>query len=515
MIINEKRIGRYEVVSVLGRGAMGTVYKAIDPVIERTVAIKTINLDLSSKERAEFEQRFYREAKSAGRLSHPNIVTIYDVGETDDVAYIAMEYLEGESLREFLDTGVVLPMSHICKIARRIAGALYYAHENQVIHRDIKPANIMIARDRDIKIMDFGIAKVPTGSRTLDGTVLGSPKYMAPEQIIGQPTDARTDIFALGAILYEMLTGRAPFSGENLNAIMYSILHEDPPPPSEVTARVPAEFDRIVAKALAKRPEDRYQTAREFASDLHACERSAPSEVRTVSRKREKPRPETRAPVPAGDATVLLAPNEPVNGAAVDPRTPVTDVPVAALRLLGRTGRRNALLFAISALSLVAIALFMQRHPPYEAATRPTVAQDKAGGRGGAPAPAVPGDEAAPLAAESAIVEASVAASIDPAQGAAASAATPPAATKVPSAAQAGPSNGRTKPARATVQLAVAPWGRVFIDGKSAGVSPPLKRLQLAPGVYTVEIRNKTSTPYRQTLTVASGDSLMIRHKFN
>ena len=280
---SQTRIGRYEVVSTLGQGAMGTVYKAVDPLIERPIAIKTINLNLSKEERAEFEERFYREAKSAGRLSHANIVTIYDVGETDDIAYIAMEYLEGESLREMLDSGVVLPVEMISRIVARVASALNYAHENHVVHRDIKPANIMIMLNRDVKIMDFGIAQIPTGSRTQLGTVLGSPKYMAPEQVAGQSTDGRTDIFALGGVLYEMLTGVTPFNGDNLSAIMYKILNEEPAPPSTLNPRVPPVFDRIISRALAKRPEDRYQTAREFAHDLRNPDAATPQKVRSAA----------------------------------------------------------------------------------------------------------------------------------------------------------------------------------------------------------------------------------------
>src|SRR5512143_1173216 len=268
MLSQTSKIGRYEVVSALGQGAMGTVYRAVDPLIERTVAIKTINLNLSKAERAEFEERFYREAKSAGRLNHAHIVTIYDVGETGDSAYIAMEYVEGKSLREMLDSGVVLPVELITRIAARVASALNYAHENHVVHRDIKPANIMITSNRDVKIMDFGIAQIPTGSRTQLGTVLGSPKYMAPEQVAGKPADGRADIFALGVVLYEMLTGTTPFNGDNLSAIMYKILNEEPAPPSTANPRVPPAFDRIISRALAKRPEDRYQTAREFARNL-------------------------------------------------------------------------------------------------------------------------------------------------------------------------------------------------------------------------------------------------------
>ena len=228
---------------------MGTVYKAVDPLIERTVAIKTIGLQLSQAERAEFEARFYREAKSAGRLNHANIVTIYDVGETDDIAYIAMEYVEGKSLRELLDSGVVLPTGLIARVVGRVANALHYAHEHHVVHRDIKPANIMLTANRDVKIMDFGIAQIPTGSRTQLGTVLGSPKYMAPEQVAGLATDGRTDIFALGVVLYEMLTGTTPFNGDNLSAIMYQVLNAAPAPPSVVNPRVPPAFDRIVRRA--------------------------------------------------------------------------------------------------------------------------------------------------------------------------------------------------------------------------------------------------------------------------
>ena len=349
-------IGRYEVVATLGQGAMGTVYKAVDPLIERTVAIKTINLNLSKEERAEFEERFYREAKSAGRLNHSNIVTIYDVGETDDIAYIAMEYLDGESLREMLDSGVVLPVDMIGKIAARIAGALDYAHENHVVHRDIKPANIMITPGRDVKIMDFGIAQIPTGSRTQLGTVLGSPKYMAPEQVAGQATDGRTDIFALGVVLYEMLTGTTPFNGDNLSAIMYKVLNEDPAPPSTVNPRVPPFFDRIVSRALAKRPQDRYQTAGEFARDLRIRDGAPPEAERlpAVSDTPGNPGKAGRTQAGPHDATVFLPPDKArgVIAAASTASGPGTrDKP--ALRD-GLPRRKPALL----ALSLLAVAVF-------------------------------------------------------------------------------------------------------------------------------------------------------------
>ena len=215
-----KKLGRYEILSELGQGAMGVVYKAIDPLIERTVAIKTIKLDLSKDELASFEERFYREAKSAGRLNHPNIVTIYDVGKSDDSAYMAMEFMEGQLLRDILDAHTALSIDKIVDIAAQIAEGLAYAHENGIVHRDIKPANIMLVRDGVAKIMDFGIAQMPSGSRTLAGAVLGSPKYMAPEQVVGKAVDGRSDLFALGVILYEMLTGESPFDGDNINTII-------------------------------------------------------------------------------------------------------------------------------------------------------------------------------------------------------------------------------------------------------------------------------------------------------
>ena len=254
-----EKLGRYIIVSELGQGAMGVVYKAIDPLIDRTVAIKTINLDLSKEELDNFEQRFQREVQSAGRLSHPNIVTIYDVGKTDGVAYMAMEFLQGKELREVLDSGVVLPMEKVVHIAAQVADGLAFAHEQGIVHRDIKPANIMVQKNGLVKITDFGIAQMSSGTRTMAGVVLGSPKYMAPEQVVGQQVDGRTDVFALGIVIYEMLTSKTPFSGDNISAIMYQVLNDTPAEPSTINKNVPASLNYIVMKALAKRPEDRYQ----------------------------------------------------------------------------------------------------------------------------------------------------------------------------------------------------------------------------------------------------------------
>ncbi|HTJ96275.1 MAG TPA: protein kinase [Rhodocyclaceae bacterium] len=264
-----KQLGRYEITEILGRGAMGVVYKAHDPLIDRDVAIKTISYaGLTPDEAKDFEQRFFLEAKSAGRLNQPNIVTVHDVGHTDELAYIAMEFLVGQSLREILDSGVVLPASRMARYAYSVADGLAFAHANGVIHRDIKPGNIMVLESGRVKITDFGIALLPSGSLTTAGMAVGSPKYMSPEQVLGQKADARSDIFSLGAVLYEMLTGTPPFAGDDLNAILYQVLNGAPPLPSTINAGLPPGFDRIVARALAKDPDKRYQSAAEMATDL-------------------------------------------------------------------------------------------------------------------------------------------------------------------------------------------------------------------------------------------------------
>jgi serine/threonine-protein kinase len=275
------QLGRYEVLGELGQGAMGIVYKAKDPLIDRVVAIKTINLGLALDEKEEYEGRFYQEAKAAGRLSHPNIVTIYDVGKSGDVAYIAMEFLEGRELRDIMNDSGLLPVDQVLDIVAQVAQGLAYAHEHDIVHRDVKPSNIMVVRDGHVKITDFGIARMASSAvRTQTGMVLGSPKYMSPEQVMGKAIDQRSDIFSLGVMLYEMLTGQAPFNGENVNAIMYQTLNAVPVPPNSLNSAVPEMLNFIVAKALAKGLEDRYQNAKDFADDLRACRDTLPRSKR-------------------------------------------------------------------------------------------------------------------------------------------------------------------------------------------------------------------------------------------
>ena len=262
-------LGRYEILSELGQGAMGTVYKARDPMLDRIVAIKTINLTLPKEELAEYEARFYQEAKAAGGLSHRNIVTIHDIGRSDRVAYMAMEFLEGQELRRLIQSRVPIALSHALDIVAQVADGLQFAHDGQIIHRDIKPANIMVLNDGLVKITDFGIARMRNNEiKTMTGMILGSPKYMSPEQVSGKRADTRSDIFSLGVVLYEMLTGTSPFVADNIHGVMYQTMNFNPPAPRTLNPELPDVLNFIIAKALAKNLDDRYQKAKDLSHDL-------------------------------------------------------------------------------------------------------------------------------------------------------------------------------------------------------------------------------------------------------
>lgn len=263
--------GRYRVLGELGRGAIGTVYRALDPLIEREVAVKALNPNLPEDIAAEVRVRFLREAKSAGRLNHANIVAIYDVGEQDGTAYIAMEVLEGRTLQDMLSGPERLPVQTGADIAAQVADGLDHAHYFAIVHRDVKPANIVVSPAGRAKLTDFGVAYMPSSSMTHAGQALGSPKYMSPEQVLGLPIDPRSDIFSLGVVFYEMLTRRTPFeqAGDtNIYPLLHRIAGEPHVPASEVDRTVPRVFDVILNRALAKKPGDRYQRVSEMAKDL-------------------------------------------------------------------------------------------------------------------------------------------------------------------------------------------------------------------------------------------------------
>ena len=265
----EKTLGRYKIVGEIGRGATGAVYRAVDPMIEREVAIKTLLPDLPADIVPEVRERFLREARSAGRLNHPNIVTIHDVGEHDGIAYIAMELLQGRSLQQVL-RGERLPFATSAELCAQVGDALDHAQRFSIVHRDVKPANIMVDPAGRAKLTDFGVAHVPASSMTATGATLGSPKYMSPEQVLGLAPDPRSDIFSLGLVLYEMLSGQHPFTRAEDTAfsLMHRIASVPHTPLREVDPAIPAGLELIAERALAKKPEDRYQRAAEMASAL-------------------------------------------------------------------------------------------------------------------------------------------------------------------------------------------------------------------------------------------------------
>jgi eukaryotic-like serine/threonine-protein kinase len=267
-------LGRYRVEKELGKGAMGVVYQGRDPKINRVVAIKTLALsrEFEADELDEVKQRFFREAETAGRLNHPNIVTIYDAGEEHDLAYISMEFLKGKNLTQYNKSGSLLPPEIVMEIVAKAAEALDYANAQSVVHRDVKPANIMYEQDTGtVKLTDFGIARITDSSKTKTGTVLGTPSYMSPEQLAGRKVDGRTDLFSLGVTLYQLLTGQLPFRAESMATLMFKIANEAHAPVTSLRPELPACVNTIIDKALQKKPESRYQHGADFARDLRAC----------------------------------------------------------------------------------------------------------------------------------------------------------------------------------------------------------------------------------------------------
>ncbi|MGQ9496202.1 MAG: protein kinase domain-containing protein [Thermoanaerobaculaceae bacterium] len=291
-----KSIGRFEIEGVLGRGAMGVVYVARDPVIGRKVALKTLVLPEGVEEAEEFRVRFLREAQAAGILNHPGIVTVYDAGvdEATSLSYIAMELVEGRSLRDLLRQGYPFSYSDVARIGVALAMALDYAHSKGVVHRDIKPANVLLTEQGQVKITDFGVARVATSNLTTTGQFIGTPNYMSPEQVKGSSVDGRSDLFSLGVVLFELLTGKRPFSGDNLTEVSYKIVHEPAPVPSQLRPGLPPAFNPIVLKLLEKNPDNRYQRGVEVARALEALRRllSGASET-AVHRVLEPSQPNT------------------------------------------------------------------------------------------------------------------------------------------------------------------------------------------------------------------------------
>jgi serine/threonine-protein kinase len=323
-------LGKYEIRRPLGRGATGVVYEGWDPIIARRVAIKTVRLpNETDSETEDALARFRREAQAAGRLTHPNIVGVFDYGETSDLAFIVMEFVDGPPLKSLLDRHERFALPDIVRIMEDLLAGLQFSHQRGVVHRDIKPANIMLTSSGQAKITDFGIARIESSSMTQAGQVLGTPAYMSPEQFMGQVVDARTDIYSSGVMLYQLLTGDRPFEG-SMSAIMHKALNTDPPSPSQISVTVPRAFDVVVRRAMARRPDDRYRTATEFAEALRAAaagqdEPVTEAETTMVSTPRpvSSARPGVAATAPASVAPIVA----PVGRSSV----PIVPLAVAGL----------------------------------------------------------------------------------------------------------------------------------------------------------------------------------------
>jgi predicted Ser/Thr protein kinase len=380
------KLGKYVIRRELGRGAMGVVYEAFDPFIERTVAIKTIKPDLPGQaDGAELPARFKREAQAAGRLNHPGIVAIYEYGEDAGTAFIAMEFIKGKELKDYFESGRRFATRDAARIMGEMLAALDHAHRNGVTHRDIKPANVIVLENGAIKVADFGIARIETSELTQAGTVLGTPSYMSPEQFLGLPVDGRSDIFSSGVILYQFLTGERPFSGA-VTTIMHKVLKEEPLPPSTLNATLPPVWDAVVNRAMAKDPAARYQSASQFAADIVAvAEGRAPSVAGAAD-----------ATIVAGaaDATVVSAPAAPP---AVRPAPAAAEPPAPPATASAPSHNKSNLVLiggAVAALLVIAVGvvMFMSGDKKAEVATPAAPAPQAA-------APAPTGPTAPPVAA--------------------------------------------------------------------------------------------------------------------
>jgi serine/threonine-protein kinase len=383
------KLGRFQIASVLGQGAMGVVYLAHDPEIGRPVAIKTVRAEaVGGESTQEIEARFQKEAKLAGRLQHPNIVTVYDVGRAGETLFIAMEYVDGKPLTRYLGAPDSLPLAVKVAIVRQVAEALGHAHERGVLHRDVKPGNILVGADGRVKVTDFGIGKftgATTSELTRTGHMVGSPAYMSPEQVRGEKLDGRSDLFSLGIVLYELLTGARPFPGESITTLVYQILHTEPRDPLEWKSDLPVATREVIARLLAKAPEKRPADAREFVRQLARIEK--------IQRESEMTRRAIRAGAPAAAGPTATAPAPP----------PVPTVPVPSAPEPAGPPRRSGYPLVLAALAiLVAATLYLLRQrrevtvatapaaPAATAALEPTSAAPK------------PADEAAAAAAPAA-----------------------------------------------------------------------------------------------------------------
>lgn len=490
-------IGRYAVKRRLGQGGLGTVYEAWDPLLSRTVAVKTLQFAVDTPTRGSLDGLFLNEARLAAGLNHPYIVTIFDAGLTAPGVYIAMERLQGRDLRETLVAGWRPDPTQAALLVRRVAEALAYAHSRGVVHCDIKPANIFITKRDKPKVLDFGIARAVHGKAraalsTLDGMIAGSPHYLAPELLEGRPVDARTDVYSLGVVLFELLTGRKAFEGGSLSEITAAVLRGDVEPAHAVRPTVPLPLAAIAAHAMARDPQERYPNALEMAVDLR----------RWLEDQAQR--------------------NEPARAAAVPTTPPALEPEAATPAPPRRRWQPAALALAVAGVAWALGAVLLGGEEPAPVPVAPAIANVPAAALA-PPAPVVPPEAASAAAAEPTVVAAAPEAA---APEAPAPAAEPPRPAETRPAAKPRPTAAPRRDARptaaapaaaggtGTVQLAVSPWGHVEVDGQPAGTTPPLTRLTLAAGSHTITIRNEAGPPFVTSVQVTADRPVVVRHRF-
>lgn len=469
-------VGRYALKFQLGSGGLGTVYAALDPLLSRPIAVKTLHVDAADAQREALETQLLAEARAAAGLNHPHIVTVYDAGLSDEGVYIAMERLQGRDLRHLLADGWRPEPAQAARIAKRIADALAYAHGHGVIHCDIKPANIFMIGRTQPKLLDFGIARVaqqqgqaelaadiPAG-HSLPPTELGSPYYVAPEQLLGQPLDLRCDVYGVGVVLYELLTGRRAFDGRSLDSIRQAVLEGPVPPVHAVNRNVSPALSAIVERAMARNPAQRYRSARQLARALRGWLEEEASQ-------------QAAAPL----------------------------------------GRSNGAWAAFAGLGLaVAVAFWMLgtggsgASPTHEAREAAPTAVAAVAAVAAVPAPATTPTPVVEAAVT--VVEAPVAAAVPTKVDAPVAR---PRERRAPrEAVAAAPSVAAVPLAQGVVQLAISPWGQVEVDGVAAGITPPLSRLSLPSGKHRIVVRNEDFPPFATTVTVNDEKPVTLRHRF-
>jgi serine/threonine-protein kinase len=551
------QVGRYALKRALGLGGLGQVHEAWDPLLSRTVAIKTLQFESDPRTRSSLDRLFLNEARAVAGLSHPHIVTVHDAGLSPQGVYLAMERLQGKDLRQRLQEGWRPGPAVAAQLVRRVADALAYAHARGVVHCDIKPGNIFITGSDKPKVLDFGIARVAHGRAVpaaLQGAVAGSPHYLAPEQLLGKEVDARTDIYSLGVVFYELLSGRRAFAGDSVEQITTAVLTNHPAPAHLIRSGVPEALSAIAARAMARDAEARYATASEMAADIRnwfdqprpaTPSKEDRAEARRLKKATQRPTPRRWPWAVAGASAALLAigaiglvwvlRSAPRPGAAESASVGATDP--AGVAAPGTTA--TAPTAAGPAPATREGDIVLSGGVPVTASTTPSATPSgtpragTAGDAGPAPAANSSTPEAGGIAAVgSAAAGTGNAAPTDPrttpaprntATGAGARAATAGTAANTRDAQArraAAAGTGATSaaavaaPGTGTLQLAISPWGQVEVNGQSAGTAPPLTQLALPVGNHVITVRNADFPPITVTVQVQADKPTWVRHRF-